>query len=866
MQSKFYKLKDALEQVDALQFWSTGVFTCYACRKSVKGDKFTSRVGSVCLHCVESELKKTVRAVNLTAQTIPNLLESLAAGDAVRMRLTVLWRAYEVLQRVTREAPDQLEQLKKLLIRNLGYVQAHPLAQTVRQAAFQACADFGKPLTPLLLAMCEPTPWQFYANVLMILGKINPQDPAVYALLEKAALDPNAEIRKRAQAILLDIAPEKFTAKAQTPEQTEQQKRLIAVVNRLNPALRSLVKVGMDEKQKTPSAVQSPQAAAHASSANLTRVETLINQMYTADALKQLYSSYIQSVDFHGASLRLHTNVPINKLKKAELTHIMAAVLANAAAFQLFFKSLPPAVQSVFQELVWQKGERDVEFLEKEYNVRIVKAGEYGRGNVQDLENAYALFRVRSQYDWRSYSKGSRYKYFLSIPDELRPIFKAYLPLPEGYDLCPLEEIEPTAHLYQNQDRILYDLKLYHSYIAQGNLKYSQNSGKLLKSSLSQMMKYCHITEFYDSNRKDLQYLKTSLIIDFLQGIPLDINQSPEKALHRLFSDFFQDVQPKAKKLYEFLYHLKGGYYEHQYEQRQKRVKTSLLQLLKTFPASQWVSLENLQKYCLYREIDLDVVSRTSYGSDLYFNIKVNSRYRDHYERTYARGAYYHDAVTAPFLNTMLFLFATFGVVDIAYDLPVNKALQEREADYLSPFDGLRYVRLTPLGAYVLGLTQTYQAELEEHTANILLDEKRLIMTIEGSDPLKTLVLEKLAEKISDTCYKVNYQSFLKDCLTQQDIKQKITLFHEQIAANPPKVWQEFLDEVQQKMNPLRPKTNLAVFQLQQSKELIALVARDDVLKRYILKAEGYHVLIETKHVAKVKKRLEEFGYFIDNI
>ncbi len=37
------KLKDALEQVDALQFWSTGVFTCYACRKSVKSDKFTSR-------------------------------------------------------------------------------------------------------------------------------------------------------------------------------------------------------------------------------------------------------------------------------------------------------------------------------------------------------------------------------------------------------------------------------------------------------------------------------------------------------------------------------------------------------------------------------------------------------------------------------------------------------------------------------------------------------------------------------------------------------------------------------------------------------------------------------------------------------
>lgn len=862
MQSKFYKLKDALDQVDALQLWSKGSFTCYACRKSVKGDKLTSRVGSLCRHCVEAELKKNARTLKLADWSIPQLLESLAVGDNVQTRLTVLWRFREVFQRVSNEAPDQVEQLKKLLIRNMGYVQQHPLAQPVRQAAFQACVDLGNTLTPLLLSMCETTPWQFYANVVMTLGKINPNDPEVYTILEKAAQDAHAEVRKRAQAVLLDIAPEKFTAKVSTLEHPEQQERLKTVVNTLAPKLRNLVNIGMDKQgADAKTSVDTPVSAVEQQ-----RIEALVNQFYTADALKQLYRSYLQDLDFRDSHLRVKTNTPVNKIKKAQLTRIMATVFANASLFQTFFKSLPQAVQSIFQELIWHKEEREVGFLEKEYHVRIVKANEYGRGNVQDLEAAYALFRVRSQYDWRSHSRGSRYKYYLSIPDELRPIFKPYLPLPEGYDLQATKAIEPTAFVHENQDRILHDIKLYATYIEQGNLKYSKSTGKLLKSSLTQMAKYCNIEEFYDNTRKDVQYLKTSLIIDFLQGREVDTAQSPELMLRQLFTDFFQDTQPQAKKLYEFLYHLKGGYYEHQYQKRQKRVKKSLLQVLKALPSSQWIAVENLEKYCLYREIDLDVTSRTSYGSDLYFNMKVDSRYRNYYERTYARGAYYNEAVTKPFLKTMFFLLATFGVVDIAYDLPVNKALQEREAAYLSPFDGLRYVRLNALGAYALGLQKTYTVSIEEPTANIVLDDKRLIISIDGYDPLKTMVLEKLAEKISETCYKVNYQSFLKECATQQDIKQKISLFQEQIAAKPPQIWQEFLEDVQEKINPLSKKTNLAVYKLQPNKELIALVARDEMLKQHIFKAEDYHVVIDAKHLSKVKKRLEEFGYFIDNL
>jgi len=74
------------------------------------------------------------------------------------------------------------------------------------------------------------------------------------------------------------------------------------------------------------------------------------------------------------------------------------------------------------------------------------------------------------------------------------------------------------------------------------------------------------------------------------------------------------------------------------------------------------------------------------------------------------------------------------------------------------------------------------------------------------------------------------------------------------------------LDEVLDKINPLTRRPKMAVYKLASNKELISLMARDEVLKKYIAKAEGYHILIEASNVKKVKKRLEEFGYFIDNI
>ena len=861
-----YKLQTLVKNATDASLWRRGAFTCASCRKSIhKQYKFPTTVGALCVNCVEKELKRSIRTVALKDWSLEKILQVLAldgSHEVMLDRLTVLWRSHEVLQ--THDA-KKLEKFKTLLIRNMGFVREHPLSQSVRQAAFRACVSIGTPLAPLLIELCEKKPWQLYANIIMVLGNVAPEDPVAYKLIEQAALDKNPEIRNRAQTIVLKIKhPEIQAAKDEPPSKDSRRKeQLQMLVDSLDPTVRQFVRVGV-EKRNEPAKVPAPQPDPQ--TALERKMEDLINRHYTTEALKRLYVRYLHDHLFSTEDFSLKGGFSVSKLKKKDLLQVFAKVFASQELFLAFFYKLPKDVQDVFQILVWEGGEREAKQLENQYQVEVVNTSrKYGYGNTQDLHTPYTIFQARSQYDWRSYRDYS-YSFHLSVADPLRPYFKSYLPAPEGYDLAPVKPGK-TAFLRENNDEILAQLKLYGTYIEQGNLTFSKSTGKLLKRSLTQMAKYCHIDEFYEGEDRNLDLLKTRLVIDFLMGRTLRLEQEPLHALRMLFQDFFSKAADKNEnRLYAFLYHLKGGgYYEYDYEKREKRVKKALLDLLKALLPSEWYSIDLLLKYSFYRDFYFEVVQPGRYGSELYFN-KANSYGYGGYERVYIRKENYREVVVAPFLKTFFFLCSAFGLLDIAYDAPENSVYQERDKAYLSPFDGLRYLRLTPLGAYVIGLRKNYEAVVQEKRANVLLDDKRLILTLEGQDPLKQMILEKMADKLNDTCYKVSYQSFLKECTTQKDIKQKIKMFTDLVSDSTPPVWQDFLQDVLNKINPLVKQTKLTVFSLQENKELISLFARDEVLKKHVLKAEDFHVLIEQKNVSKVKKRLEEFGYFIDNI
>jgi len=96
---------------------------------------------------------------------------------------------------------------------------------------------------------------------------------------------------------------------------------------------------------------------------------------------------------------------------------------------------------------------------------------------------------------------------------------------------------------------------------------------------------------------------------------------------------------------------------------------------------------------------------------------------------------------------------APLGVVDIAYEHPAGARSDYRgqwgtdDLIFLSRYDGLRYFRLTPLGAFILGRVDQYELRKEESIVSLTVLPNRQIRIEQGKlSTDQTLLLENFAE------------------------------------------------------------------------------------------------------------------------
>ena len=113
--------------------------------------------------------------------------------------------------------------------------------------------------------------------------------------------------------------------------------------------------------------------------------------------------------------------------------------------------------------------------------------------------------------------------------------------------------------------------------------------------------------------------------------------------------------------------------------------------------------------------------------------------------------------------------------------------------------------------------------------------------------------------------YKVTPESFLKDCNSKKDIENKIALFKDYICDAPPTNWKSFFKQMLERCNPmLKPKKKYLLLQLPaENKELQRIVLSDPKIRKYILKAEDYHILVEQDNYKKFCDILLKYGYLL---
>ncbi len=106
------------------------------------------------------------------------------------------------------------------------------------------------------------------------------------------------------------------------------------------------------------------------------------------------------------------------------------------------------------------------------------------------------------------------------------------------------------------------------------------------------------------------------------------------------------------------------------------------------------------------------------------------------------------------YLLCLLFEYAApLGVIDIAYEHPADARRDFKgqwgtdDLIFLSRYDGLRYFRLTPLGAFILGRADHYELHSEEPAVSLTVLPNRQIRIDQGDlSPDQKLLLENFAE------------------------------------------------------------------------------------------------------------------------
>jgi hypothetical protein len=220
---------------------------------------------------------------------------------------------------------------------------------------------------------------------------------------------------------------------------------------------------------------------------------------------------------------------------------------------------------------------------------------------------------------------------------------------------------------------------------------------------------------------------------------------------------------------------------------------------LKECPVGQWVKFSELCRYLRAAEHDLLV-----------------SRNLDHLTISGSSGSNYESnflTVEARYLACVLFEYAaTMGLIDVSFLHPDDGFVnftQSKDRYYyshepLSRYDGLTYFRLTPLGAYILGITDQYIPQVLPQKQILQISSNLEVVAIEQLSRTDRLVLDSCLQPISDSVWKLDSGKLLDAVSQGRNINELKDFLVANSGADLPKTVVKVLTDLQARTSSLQ--------------------------------------------------------------
>ena len=548
-----------------------------------------------------------------------------------------------------------------------------------------------------------------------------------------------------------------------------------------------------------------------------------------------------------------------SSMPKMELLLFVTIPFLNKRLFGAYKAFLPSEVARLMDALIWEEFLTQGE-IEKRlgFKVYAIKKSGYSGYEQSYIKSDFNFFRYKNthRFNYRSATK-----YTLFIEPAVRRIMAIYYDAPEGANLEGITDNPETKHIYtRGEVDIFLELPRLLAYAQQGNIKTS-TKGKPQVSTLGKMQRKLNLQEFYpNDSEKVLNLMRSNLLAGLITKLGRGVSSVELSVLVKMLIQSYYANQ--FETIHGVLNFLKGtGHIDTYYI---KRVEPHFVQMLSEFPVGKWISIDNVLQYLKFNFIDIQPVKNHVAANKIYYSYAGEVKYGQYSymeNKHFIDASRYKNAIVIPTIKGTFFLFAAFGLLDIGYD-EVDAEVVGQTCD--SPYEGLRYIRLTNLGAYVAGKNTEYQLPDEIGKSSIELSSDSLTIISDENDPTAAVVLEPYTEKVSPNRFRTDFPTFLSGIANKKELADKITLFKQTVTADLPPNWQTFFKELERKIDPFGKVTNIKIFKIPtDNPDLIKLIARDATLKKLCFKAEGYHILVAKDKIARFKKRLREFGYLM---
>jgi len=449
----------------------------------------------------------------------------------------------------------------------------------------------------------------------------------------------------------------------------------------------------------------------------------------------------------------------------------------------------------------------------------------------------------------------------LYLSKEFSEVLRFFFPLPHDYYLITQQKPKDTDFNYSNEREILPFTKMISEMIknkliifGKTNEKPSAKSFKIIKQSTS-------INEFY--NQKGMDSLVADILIRSYNYFNYDYKKSEAFNLKELVKSQFMDRLPFSITRI-FMMHLKGVRFS-VYPQQQKMLFDLSKELIYNMPKEGWVSFANILNYTYYREAYFDFESEKY---KFVYEGKLDDPYDDPYDTgKISVGDYHGELFHEPILKAVFFYFGALGLMELKYDKPISPHnISAKDKDYISVWDGLKYVKFTELGKYVFGFSEFYtpKEQLVIPILNLKFDEFKPIITISKEDIISIAKLKPFVEQLDSNRYILSYSKLFKDCAHQKALKLKIDSFYKNIEKSPPQVFIQFFEKALKNSNLMKRNLKQIVIELKDNRELLNLFMSNRKLKELFIKAEGYRIIVLKENIPKVTKIVKDNGFFVE--